>query len=40
MTDNMDEMELDAEVSKSHGIKRKADDVPLDVTTPRRIKVS
>lgn len=34
----MDEMDLDSSTAPS-GTKRKADDVPLDVSAPRRIKV-
>jgi hypothetical protein len=35
----MDGMEIDTEITVLAGSKRKADDVPLDVTAPRRIKV-
>jgi len=35
----MDGMEFDTEITVLAGTKRKADDVPLDVTAPRRIKV-
>lgn len=35
---NMDPMDLDSSDAPS-GTKRKADDVPLDVSAPRRIKV-
>jgi hypothetical protein len=32
-------MDVDEAVASPRGVKRKADDVPLTVTAPRRIKV-